>query len=168
MPLRLIEATEENRPLMERLLQLYLHDVSEYTNTEPGHNGVYCLCDWHKYWEDSAFKPLLFMLRGKPAGFVLVRHCEAQGTTQHLLSDLFVLRCYRRLGIGEEVARMVFKLYPGRWEIEVVDENDAARTFWRLVMRRYTIRRYKELRSNNKNAVVFEFNSPPFDSPTEG
>ena len=167
MPLRLIETTDEIRPIIERLLQLYLHDISEFSSTEPC-DGQYFYKDWQSYWSDPSFKPFVFVLRGKPAGFVLIRKKQFQvGEFQHQICDLFVLRCYRRLGIGEEVARMVFNQFPGRWEIEVSGQNDVAKLFWRQVMRRYTLRRYKELHASTMNGIVFEFNSPPFSSPWE-
>lgn len=161
MPLRLIEANEENRPLFERLLQLYLHDVSEFSNAEPHDDGLYCYRDCDDFWSDENKFPFLFMLRGKPAGIILIKS-EAlnSGATQYEFCDLFVLKCYRRLGIGEEIARMVFGQYQGRWQIRVVEQNDVARSFWRQVMRRYTFRRYRELRADADGGVLFEFDSP--------
>ena len=164
MPLRLIEATEEHRPLLERMLQLYLHDLSEFADTEPDKFGVYCKD--HALSEEGRgdLCSFLILLRGKPAGFACFRPVRSHSSEPaRLLEDYFVLRSYRRLGIGEEAARMLFDQIPGRWEIEIPDQNDVARSFWRQVMRRYTLRRFRELRSPSNKGIVFEFTSPPSD-----
>src|SRR5678816_2947179 len=109
MPLRLIEAEEEHRPVIDRLVQLYLHDVSEFSGIEPAGDGMFALDCPAEFWIEETKRPILIMLRDKPAGFALVNgHVDKKGNDHWRVDDFFILRCYRRLGIGEEVARMVF------------------------------------------------------------
>ena len=42
----------------------------------------------------------------------------------------FVLRRYRRDGVGTEVARQIWSRYTGRWEVRVMEANKAALAFW--------------------------------------
>lgn len=62
-----------------------------------------------------------------------------------LLDQLFVLRKYRRRGIGARVARMLFDRYPGRWEVATVPGNQAALAFWPRVIGDYTGGDFREL-----------------------
>jgi predicted acetyltransferase len=46
------------------------------------------------------------------------------------VAEFFVLRGYRRRGIGTHVAHEVWKQFPGPWEVRVMDSNVGARDFW--------------------------------------
>ena len=46
------------------------------------------------------------------------------------LTEFFVVRGQRRLGIGKKVAHEVLRKFPGRWEVRVMDRNPAAQAFW--------------------------------------
>ena len=43
----------------------------------------------------------------------------------------FVLRKYRRAGIGTIAARALFARFPGRWQVRQLAMNAAATAFWR-------------------------------------
>lgn len=162
MPLRLLHVDEETRPVWDRLFQLYLHDMSENTGQEPGLDGAF---PTRPYDDNESSSRLIVLLRNKPAGLVSLRSCA--GTADLLkrqLDDFFILRCYRRLGIGEEVARMVFDSHPGNWQAGVNLSNESGRLFLRQVVRRYTYRQCRELNTSDGEGVVFEFTSPPPDA----
>ncbi|HEX3470932.1 MAG TPA: GNAT family N-acetyltransferase, partial [Silvibacterium sp.] len=42
----------------------------------------------------------------------------------------FVVRGWRRRGIGTEIACEVWRRFPGRWEVRVMESNHAALRFW--------------------------------------
>jgi predicted acetyltransferase len=50
------------------------------------------------------------------------------------MSEFFVMRKYRRSGVGREAARRVFAMFPGIWQLRQVHGNDAATAFWRAVV----------------------------------
>jgi predicted acetyltransferase len=50
------------------------------------------------------------------------------------MSEFFVMRKYRRGGVGREAARLVFALFPGAWQVRQLHGNDAATAFWRAVV----------------------------------
>jgi predicted acetyltransferase len=95
------------------------------------------------------------------AGFVLVRDIESfKGGPIHTVSEFFVLHSFRRLGIGEEIARMVFDQFPGAWQVAVLEENKVARSFWKTVVWRYTGGRMHEFRTSDFRGPIYEFSSP--------
>jgi predicted acetyltransferase len=106
-------------------------------------------------------------VKGKIAGFVLVRDIESfRGGVIHTVAEFFVLNMYRRLGIGEEIARMVFDKFPGQWQIAVQQQNKAGRAFWKTVIWRYTGGRMSEFRRSDWTGPIFEFRSPGAQKPT--
>jgi predicted acetyltransferase len=46
------------------------------------------------------------------------------------VTEFFVLRGYRRRGIGTQIAHEVWRQLPGLWEVRVMESNTAARDFW--------------------------------------
>ena len=54
------------------------------------------------------------------------------------MAEFFVLRRYRRLGIGTEIAHQVWKRFPGAWEIRVLLSNRPAHRFWERAISRFT------------------------------
>lgn len=50
------------------------------------------------------------------------------------MGEFFVLRRYRRLGLGRVAAGAVLGRFPGRWEVRQVRTNPAATAFWRTAI----------------------------------
>ena len=46
------------------------------------------------------------------------------------MAEFFVLRKYRRCGIGSHVALEVWKRFPGQWEVRVIESHISALPFW--------------------------------------
>ena len=110
-------------------------------------DGLYGRAAWiETFWTDPRRRSFLARVDGVLAGFVLIRdgaHFAGEGTRE--ISEFFVLRRFRRRGLGEEVARRVFDMFPGRWEITELASNTEAQQFWRRVIGRYTTGRFEDL-----------------------
>jgi predicted acetyltransferase len=61
------------------------------------------------------------------------------------MAEFFVLAPYRRRGIGEWAARLVFTRHKGTWHVAALRQNRAAIAFWRKVVRRFAPGNHKEL-----------------------
>ena len=127
---------------MERLLQLYLHDFSEYAQPgtpwgevdADGHFAYSPLLD--AYWAGRDHLPLVIRADGNTAGFVLLNRWSALDMPlDRAVAEFFVLRKYRRIGVGTRAAHGMFQRFPGRWEVAVAGYNTVALRFWRDVVR---------------------------------
>ena len=47
------------------------------------------------------------------------------------LAEFFVMRKYRRHGVGTFLARELFSRFPGAWQVRQMASNSAATAFWR-------------------------------------
>ncbi len=157
MPVTLVEAKESERSVIDNLLQLYLHELSRFEEIEIGESGRYSYHHLEAYWQESGRIACLIRVKGKLAGFALVRD-EKHGI--HTVAEFFVLENYRRLGIGEEICRLMFERHPGAWEISVLAENEVAIAFWRTVVRRYTGKKFEEASAPGWLGPIFRFCSP--------
>lgn len=133
VPVDVTPAAESERSALANLMQLYLHDFSEFDARDVDADGCYSYGYLDFYWSDPQRWPFLFRLEGQLAGFALVR--EESGRFE--LAEFFVMRKYRRRGVGEEAARHLFARFPGPWVVSQLASNVAATAFWRGVIGRF-------------------------------
>ena len=129
-PPALRPATAEDRPVLERLWQLFAHDLSERSGALPGPDGAYRAERLAAAFEDPDREPHLVVLDGRPAGFAVVRGLSGPA---RVVNAFFVVRSVRRRGIGREAAAAVLALHAGAWEVPFQDDNAPAVAFWRRV-----------------------------------
>ena len=54
------------------------------------------------------------------------------------MGEFFVLRKFRRRGVGKQAAHRLFARHPGRWEVRELPSNMPAQGFWRRIIADYT------------------------------
>ena len=107
--------TEAERPLLMRLVELYLHDLSETTGWDVGDDGRFVETDaYDRYGVDGGHHALLLRVAGRPAGFALVdERSPLPGSKDcRFVAEFFVGRAHRGRGVGSAVARAVFDRFP--------------------------------------------------------
>ena len=60
------------------------------------------------------------------------------------LDEFFVVRRYRRSGVGRDLAQQIWDAYPGPWLVRVFQGNVPALPFWRSAIADYTNHAYVE------------------------
>lgn len=142
----LIAAAANERPVLENLTQLYCHDWSEMLPLDIGDDGRYGDFGLASYWTDDWRHPFLLRVEGKLAGFALLaERSKITGDSGVFdMTEFFVLRRFRRQGIGLAAAFAAFDRFPGPWEVRQRQENPAATAFWRRAIAAYTHGRYVE------------------------
>jgi predicted acetyltransferase len=117
MDLEIRPAGEADQPVIQEMSSLYVYDISEFTGWDCADSGRYGCRSFHEYRAEPACHPFLVKVDGKLAGFALINDQGAFPETQHNVGEFFVLRKWRRRGIGERVARFVFDRFRGGWEV---------------------------------------------------
>jgi predicted acetyltransferase len=136
----------DERPALENLLQFYIYDFSEIVGGDVGNDGRYKERSLAPYWEDAWRHPFLIRADEKLAGFALI-HQRSRITGDAStwdLAEFFVMRRYRRHGIGSLVAMRLFEMHRGNWEIRQRNENGIATAFWRHVVDEFTGGKFEE------------------------
>jgi predicted acetyltransferase len=124
--IKVLEARLRDKPVVRRLLELYLHDFSEFTDADVDGRGRFGYPYLDLYWTEPERRPFLFRAAGHWAGCALVRR-----GTPHDMAEFFVLRKYRRTGVGVVAARDLFHRFPGAWQVRQMTANTGATAFWR-------------------------------------
>lgn len=122
--------TREQWPVVERLWQLYRHDLSEFRGSMPDGEGLYKPGRLPTYFGDRDGCGYLIYSGSALAGFALIRGLSDE---PRVMGEFFVVRAVRRKRVGYEAALQLLGLHPGRWEIAFQEENPGAARFWRRV-----------------------------------
>ena len=149
---------EEQKSVLVRMMELYLYDFSEFSGDELNEYGYYGYAHIDDYWNERERSPFFIRAGGKLAGFALVRHCSEYRDLQspHNMAEFFVMRKYRRAGVGRAAAQRVFDRFPGGWEISVWENNLPARAFWERVVSSYTRGDYEPFAVGNITGFSFQ------------
>jgi predicted acetyltransferase len=150
MNVEIQEATFDEKSILRNLMELYIYDASEFEPLDVGAHGLFGYRWLDHYWTESDRYPFIVRADGKLAGFVLVRTLEESKTGIRSIAEFFILRRYRRQGMGRQVAHRIFDLFPGQWSVAQVDANQRAQVFWRKVISEYTQGNFQEIWSNNE------------------
>jgi predicted acetyltransferase len=124
--INLVDATVEDKPVVRHLLELYQHDFSEFDGREVDGHGLYGYPYLDHYWTERDRRPFLIEVDRHWAGLALVRLGPPID-----MSEFFVVRKYRRLGVGRAAAHLVFGRLPGSWQLRQLASNPGATEFWR-------------------------------------
>jgi predicted acetyltransferase len=154
----LLKASDEHKIVIQNLMQYYIYDFSEYIKYDVEDNGLFApypnLMD---YWErDNNKFPYVIKMNDKYVGFVLVKLNNSIDRNYFSIAEFFILKKYRREGIGKAIAIEVFNLHKGHWEVYQKDSNKSAQLFWKKVISEYTKEQFKERLEDGKRIQNFE------------
>ncbi len=158
------EATEDDKPVIRNLGRMYLYDFSEFTSTRCPDDGMFACTGYPQYWQREDCVPFIVRTReGELVGFALVNR-GVYGEHVSDIGEFFILRKFRRRGIGQAVAHRIFDRFPGPWIVRQLLENGPAITFWQKVVNRCTGGCYKMSRErvppDDHEMNVIRFNTP--------
>jgi predicted acetyltransferase len=152
--------------LLANLLELYVHDLSEvFPRIEIGADGRFGYDPLPLYWSEPERRfPFFIRYSERVAGFVLVTRGSPASDDPDVfdVAEFFVLRRYRRSGVGRLAAFLVWDRLPGRWIVRVSEANRGAMPFWTGVVAEYTKGALTEFTREGSPAPwrVFSFESP--------
>jgi predicted acetyltransferase len=145
MDVQVTPATAADEPVLRNLGELYAYDFSAIVRAELGPEGRY----EHDFFSAcDGERRIAYLLRvdGALAGFAIVargsRLREDAGVWD--MAEFFVVRRWRRQGVGARAAASLFARHPGRWEVRERAGNEAAREFWRAAIGSCTGGRFAE------------------------
>jgi predicted acetyltransferase len=144
-------AGPEEQARLAALFELYVYEFSAMLGIDVEDDGRFRVPPMDAYWADPRRHPFLIRVQDKLgdklAGFALV-HEQSRLTGDFGVCDVaefFVMRKYRRHGVGERAAHWLFDRFRAPWEVREKAANEAATAFWRHAIGRYTGGAFEEL-----------------------
>jgi predicted acetyltransferase len=158
------QATPDDRVPIARMLELYQHDLSDVWDQDLDIHGEYGYA-LDRYWSQPSCKAFAFVVAHQYTGFALVDDTVSLPENELLMAQFFVMKKYRRRGVGGAAAKQVFDQVRGRWEVGQMPKNLAAQAFWRRVIGEYTGGRFVEQELNDARwqglLQCFDNTAPP-------
>lgn len=165
--IEVLRATAEQEPVLANLLELYAHDFSEFSDLRLQPDGRFGYPELSRYWREEGRFPFLVKVDGHLAGFALVSRGSRISDDPRVwdMAEFFIVRRYRKRGIGAAVAREVWRHFPGAWEVRVLETNRPALSFWKAAVGAFTRSRAKAavIELGEKRWRLFSFTSPAAD-----
>jgi predicted acetyltransferase len=155
----------EAEPVLRNLFEHYLHDMSEWFHFDTQPDGSFGY-DLAAVWKAPS-TAYLARVNGALAGFALVgnagRWLGAAGADVHDIHEFFVLRKYRREGLGRELAVRLWTERPGPWLVRAAEANRPAVPFWRNTIAAHSAGSYgeEELSAGGRRWHHFRFTQRP-------
>ncbi len=136
MKVDITHVLEDEKTILAHLIELYEYDFSVFNNNDVNALGLYGYSYLDYYWTERGRFPYFIKLDGKLAGFVLVcDYCYVSKDKDALMmSEFFVMKKYRRQGIGKFAAIQVFNMHKGNWELTIHPQNPVSMSFWTNVI----------------------------------
>ena len=126
----------ESDVLLRNLFEHYCHDMSEWFDVDTEADGSYSY-DTASVWA-SGYEVYLARVGTSIAGFAVIGSRDVR--------EFFVLRKFRRRGVGKQMAALLWNEHPGEWLVRVLEANAPAVLFWRTAISGYCVGSYQEER----------------------
>jgi predicted acetyltransferase len=158
MNFNLIKASREHISVFENLMQFYIYGFSEFVALDVNEDGLFePYSSLREYWEEGNERfPYFIKEDEKHLGFVLIRYITLSDRSYFSMAEFFIMRRYRKMGIGRSIAEQVFNLHKGQWEIYQRESNKPAQNFWNKIITENTNGRFKERFENGKRIQEFK------------
>ncbi|HXH55299.1 MAG TPA: GNAT family N-acetyltransferase [Gammaproteobacteria bacterium] len=163
MQLELVKASINQKPALANLLELYAYDFTEYCDFDIGNDGFYGYEFLPLYWTEPTRHPYLIYVDKKIAGFILVQRGSpiSDDTVVWDIAEFFVMKKYKRQGVGTEAALKAWEKFKGLWQVRVLMSNPIACSFWPRAIEKFTgiTPKRVELKIKAEDWIVYSFES---------
>ncbi len=162
MKIELVEVKESEKSVLRQMIELYEYDMSLYTGQELNDFGYFGYSYLDHYWTEENRFPYFIRCNDVLCGFVLVNdYCyQLKNKDAKAIAEFFIMKKYRRSGIGRNIAFQIFDRFPGPWEVIQIPGNDISYDFWEDVIRQYTSGEYKksiiDTTQGKRQVIIFQ------------
>lgn len=156
--------TPADHQVLRNLLEYYLYEFSGYRDDIELNNQGYFGFQKYEQFLSEPYTTFFISVQGKLAGFAIVEEKFPTNFDRfYCIREFFVVRKYRRRGIGKQIAWEIFDQFRGVWDICQIKTNIRAQTFWRSIISEYTNGDYTEITDENGKVFQIFYNGKPHE-----
>jgi predicted acetyltransferase len=159
---RVSKVGPESDTILRNLFEHYVHDMSQWFDIDTQPDGSFSY-DVASIWANG-YHAYLAKVEDALAGFAITGPaddslCEIPANDVH---EFFILRRFRRSGLGRHMAALLWDQNPGEWLVRALEKNAPAVEFWRAAISSYSGGSYKEEAriASGRTWRFFRFASP--------
>ena len=131
--IQITPASIEQQSVIAQLYELYTYEMTDLANFDINNNGYYGYSDLPLYWTTPNRYPYLIWVNNKLAGFIMIQQgspIDDDNPDIWDIAEFFIMRKFRKKGIGQFVAQSIWASHPGSWQVRVWENNTTAHQFW--------------------------------------
>lgn len=147
MSIQLVPATAEQLPLIRNLYQFYAYESSDWEQEDVELDGRFYVHEAYLalYWQCPGWSAQLILVEGFIAGFLLIERSEIPGVDALEFADLFILKKYRRQGIGRALVEQVILASQQPWVVSLYPQDPLGAPFWQAMLSELPFRTVQQL-----------------------
>ncbi|WP_179281108.1 GNAT family N-acetyltransferase [Paenibacillus sp. XY044] len=159
--MKITRVEKSDKDILKQLIALFLHDLSEFNRDLEmnSSNGLFefDVLDW--FFEKDGLTPYFIYKKDKIIGFILLQSgpFSNQKFADYVLNSFFILKKYRRQGLGKEACKAFFTQLPGRYAVSQIKTNTPAIQFWRNIYESFYIEFYEKEELEEGHEVIYQY-----------
>ena len=130
MVVEFVKADHSDSRQIESMLDDYLGELRNYREAAIGATSSANYQHLDAYWSELGRHIFLIQCSKRVVGFAFIRDPDSTESAAHQVAEFYVIPDSRRLGIGRSAVLVIWKLFHGKWELQVHTRNTAAVKFW--------------------------------------
>lgn len=129
---KLVPIPIEKINILENLMALYLHDLSEFAeDLKINDCGKFVYDGLEYYFKTEELRPFFIYFKNEIAGFILLNSGRyVPMVIDYSVHEFFILKSFRKKGIGSMAINKIFEIYKGKYKIVQLAKNRLAIEFW--------------------------------------
>ena len=157
MNFELVNVDKQDKEKLYRLLQYAMYDGSQYIDNDINMDCIFEYKWFDNYFTDSDRNAYFIKKDNSYLGMVMVNENLKFQQNGKSIAEFLIMPKYRRHHIGKKVAYEIFDKFKGNWEVQPMENNPIAYSFWKNVINEYTNGNY--ITKNDGIEDVFIFNN---------
>ena len=151
MNYEIVRVEKEDKDKLYKLLQYALYDGSQYIDNDINEDCIFEYTWFNNYFTDPDRYAYFIKNGNEYLGMVMVNEHLKFSDNGKSVAEFLVMPKYRRHHIGKKVAYEIFDKFKGNWEVEPMENNQGAYSFWKNIINEYTNGNYEE----KENIFIF-------------
>ncbi len=149
---------KKEKHVLHNIMQFYIYEFSKYIPIiRVEHNGAYKPFNLEKYWDNDNLHAYFIKIDKELIGFALVR--SATESSPNTIEEFFIMVKYSGNGYGKKIAKELFAMFPGDWEINQIENNEPAHAFWQRLIKEISNGNFAERFEEGKYIQKFNTNT---------
>ena len=156
MNYQIVEVSKNEKSKLYKMLQFALYDGSFYIDNNINNNIEFEYKWFEEYFLNPKRKAYFIKNNEKYLGMVMVNENIKFIKEGKCIAEFFILPRYRRNHLGKKVAFDIFNKFKGWWEVQPMENNPIAYSFWKNTIAEYTKNKYSVKNGGVEDIFIFE------------
>ncbi len=155
MNYEIVKVKYNEKDKLYRLLQYALYDGSQYIDNEINEECIFEYKWFNNYFTDDDRDAYFIKDGNKFLGMAMINENLKFNNSGKCIAEFLIMPMYRRNHIGKRVAYDIFEMFKGDWEVQPMENNPIAYSFWKNIINEYANGNYTIKNDGVEDVFIF-------------